>query len=270
MSVFPCCVIGQDVFVTPTQCGLLSPHLPPSSNQSPPCPGATSIPLPTGSSPRLSYGCYPWLLLKKESQSYHWNNTHLLPRSNKPTDFQAFKKGRAPLHRGRRRWAAKPDSFWHISYHSPTGLVCLYIFPSPPQTPIIFVFQNSLTIFTEACETQGTAKQQSPPPPSNELNNHKLSSAPKSSEQTESSQPLSSSVVWAPGHQPDSHKAAGSHSEKHLLSPCTSSWAQTQGFLWLCQTWMHKILSFLENKPKRSNFTSKLSKLSPRKGRSNF
>lgn len=112
MSVsFPAyCVIGQDVFVTPTQCGLLSPQLPPSSNWSPPCPRATSISLPTGSPPRLSYGCCHWLVLKKESQSYDWNSTYLLPRPNAPTDFQVFKKGRAPLPRDGRRWAAKPAS----------------------------------------------------------------------------------------------------------------------------------------------------------------
>lgn len=146
------------MFVTPTECGLLSPHLPPSSSWS---PRATSTSLPTGRPPRLSYGCYHWLVLKKESQSCDWNNTYLLPRPNEPIDFQVFKKGRAPLHRGGRRWAAKPDSQGNIwccrcysqlssldtsptQSHS-TGL-SLLIFPSTPQISISFVFQNSYTI----------------------------------------------------------------------------------------------------------------------------
>lgn len=116
------------MFVTPTQPGLLSPHLSPSSKWSPPCPRATSIPLPTGKPPRLSYSCYPWLVLKKENQSYDWNNTYLLPRPNAPTDFQVFKKGRAP-----QRWEKMGSKTWQpalqfgqISYHSPILLVCLY------------------------------------------------------------------------------------------------------------------------------------------------
>lgn len=74
--------------------------------------------------------------------------------------------------------------FGHISYHSLILLLCLFLyFPQHHRYPSSLSFKTA-TLFTKTSETQGTAKQQSQPPPSNELNNHKLTSAPKSSKQS--------------------------------------------------------------------------------------
>lgn len=132
------------------------------------------------------------------------------------------------------RTASSPVWTHLLSQSHSTGL-SLLIFPSTH----IFVFQNSSTICTKASETQGTAKQQSHHPPSKELTKLKLSSAPKS---TNKLILLSLFLQWFsvlavnwPDYQPDSHKPAGSHGEKHHLSPWTWSWVQIQCLLWLYQ-----------------------------------
>lgn len=94
--------------------------------------------------------------------------------------------------------ATASSPVWTHLLHSPILLACLYsYFPQHHRYPSALSFKTNYS--QKASETQGTAKQQSHRPPSNELNNPKVSSAPKSSKQTESSQLLSSSVVWSSG-----------------------------------------------------------------------
>lgn len=110
-----------------------------------------------------------------------------------------------------------------------TGL-SLLPFPSTPQIPTSWSFKTAKLFSQKPSETQGTAKQQSHHPPSKELNEHKLSSAPKSSKQTEFSQPLSSSVVWSPGHAGLTTSLTVTNQQDHTVNSTISPPAQDPGF----------------------------------------
>lgn len=171
--------------------------------------------------------------------------------------------------------ATASSPVWTHLLHSPILLVCLYLyFPQHHRYPSALSFKTA-TLFTKASETQGTAKQQSHRPPSNELNNPKVSSAPKSSKQTESSQLLSSSVVWSSGPWAGlTTSLTVTNQQAHTMKSTISPPARDPGFqLSVCCSCIRlKCTRFLKKQKgkKKPDFTNKLSKLSPRKGHSNF